>query len=134
MLLQVKGLKTYEGFYIRAMFEKKDGTPATGQFGPFYESDSILLDKFIRMVNKSLTLQMPLNQQPDFIEWFNCKSTVKNFEVLANRVNLKGFYDTNDIRKTSIILSYTVVYYTDGKYFPVAVEDINQQSCFFKYN
>lgn len=134
MLLQVNGLKTYEGFYVRTMLEKKDGSTINGQFGPFYESDNILLDKFIRMIHKSAIFQMALNQQPEFNDWYNCKSTVKGFEALAKRINLKGFYEVNDIRKTSGVLEYNVVYFTNGRLLPVTIQDINQQNLFFKYN
>ena len=129
MLLRVHGLKSYDGFYVKMSFENSPLITV----GPFYESENILLDKFIRMVNHSAKTQQSLSVNPEFMDWWNCKSSVKNFTTVAKRIDLKNIMETVGIRKNTILSRYTVVYKTGGNEFVVSVEDINQSSCFFEY-
>ena len=134
MLLKVNGLKTYDGFYVEAKMESKNGTEESLSFGPFSENDNILFDKFLRLINQSCVTQQPLIHCGEFKDWFDCKSTVKGFVDLAKRINVAGKYTESDIRRTSTVLKYNIYYRTGNEILSVNVEDINQPSLFFKYD
>lgn len=110
MVFSVKGLKTYDGFYICADIDTMNNGTKTVRFGPFYEDESYLIENFYGMLSRAQLTGNSLTSMPEYKSWRDCSSTVKNFTNVARRIKMKEHLDEYGVGRTDTVVAVYVRY------------------------